>query len=96
LLALDFPEITHTYNRRDTILYALGVGIGLDPLDSGELRYVYEKDLMAQPTMAVTLAYPGFWYRDLETGLDFLRTVHASETITIHEPLPREGSARCQ
>ena len=45
----------------------------------------------ALPTMAVTLAYPGYWYRDLDTGLDHQRTVHASENVTIHATLPVEG-----
>jgi acyl dehydratase len=92
LLALEFPEIEHRYTRRDTILYALGVGVGSDPLDRHHLRYVYEPGLAALPTMAVILAYPGFWYRDLDTGLDFARTVHGAEDIAIHAPLPVEGT----
>jgi hypothetical protein len=88
LLALEYPEKRHSYDSRDTIFHALGVGIGLDPLDPRQLRFVYEPHLAALPTMAVALAYPGFWYRNLDTGLDFLRTVHASERIAIHRPLP--------
>lgn len=42
LLSLEFPEIRHTFTRRDTILYALGVGVGCDPLDREQLRFVYE------------------------------------------------------
>lgn len=92
LLNLEFPEIRHTFTRRDTMLYALGVGIGCDPLDPEHLRFVYEENLVALPTMAVTLAYPGYWYRDLNTGLDHQRTVHASESVTIHAALPVEGT----
>jgi acyl dehydratase len=91
LFGLEFPEIRHAFTRRDTMLYALGVGVGCDPLDPWQLRFVYEPDLVALPTMAVTLAYPGYWYRDLDTGLDHQRTVHASERITIHSALPIEG-----
>jgi acyl dehydratase len=90
LLGLEFPEIRHTFTLRDTMLYALGVGIGCDPLDPEQLRFVYEQNLVALPTMAVTLAYPG--YCDLDTGLDHQRTVHASESITIHETVPVEGT----
>jgi acyl dehydratase len=92
LLALDIPEVVHRYTRRDTILYALGVGMGSEPLSPRHLRYVYEADLAALPTMAVTLAYPGFWYRDLDTGLDFAQTVHGSERIVLHAKLPVEGT----
>ena len=88
LLAFAFPEVEQTYTERDTILYALGVGAGQDRLDPFELRLACEKDLLAIPAMAVTLAYPGFWYRDLAPGLDYLRTVHASERFEIDRPLP--------
>lgn len=92
LLALEFPEIRQSFSGRDTILYALGVGLGCDPVDPEQLRYVYEEGLAALPSMAVTLAYPGYWYRDLDTGLDHMRTVHASETFVIHKPLPIRGT----
>ncbi|PHP67766.1 3-alpha,7-alpha,12-alpha-trihydroxy-5-beta-cholest-24-enoyl-CoA hydratase [Zhengella mangrovi] len=88
LMSFEFPEFEQTYTQRDTMLYALGVGAGCDPLDPLDLRLAFEKDLVAIPAMAVTLAYPGFWYRDLDPGLDFLRTVHGSERFVIHDTLP--------
>ena len=42
LLAREWPEITHRYTEKDSMLYALGVGLGRDPLNQGELRFVYE------------------------------------------------------
>jgi acyl dehydratase len=92
LLAFEFPEVEQTYSERDTILYALGVGAGSGAAYSSELALVYEEILEVIPSMAVTLAYPGFWYRDLAPGLDFLRTVHASERFEIHRPLPVAGT----
>jgi len=57
LMSMTFEPVRQTYARRDTILYALGVGVGaLDPCDLQELKYVYEKNLVALPTLAVTLA----------------------------------------
>jgi len=64
LLNWPFEELTHEYSARDTILYALGLGLGSDPMDEEQLRFVYERDLRALPTMAVVLAYPGFWRRE--------------------------------
>src|SRR6476660_9766084 len=64
LLNWPFEELTHEYSARDTILYALGLGLGSDPMDEEQLRFVYERDLRALPTMAVVLAYPGFWLRE--------------------------------
>ena len=37
LLAHRFPEIRHSYVERDTILYALGIGLGADPIDAVDL-----------------------------------------------------------
>lgn len=92
LLGFEFPQITHAYSTRDTILYALGCGAGEDLCGDGDLRLVYEEDMVALPSMVVTLAYPGFWYRDLNPGLDFVRTVHASERFELDQPLPVSGN----
>jgi len=40
-----------SYTRRDCIVYALGIGIGMDPTDEDQLRFVYEPKLTAFPTM---------------------------------------------
>ena len=83
------PAVRHTYTAKDVMLYALGVGMGQDPLDRDELRFVYERDLRVLPSMAAVLASPGFWVRDNpELGIDYLRLVHGEQTITLHQPLP--------
>lgn len=46
------PEVRQKLARKDTILYALGLGLGADPMDERQLRFVYEKDLLALPTIA--------------------------------------------
>src|ERR1044072_6731738 len=51
LMSTTFEPVRQTYARRDTMLYALGVGVGaLDPFGPPELKYVYEKNLVARPT----------------------------------------------
>lgn len=86
-------EVRHSYAARDTILYALGLGVGSDPLDARQLRYVYEKDLVALPTMAAVLASPGAWMRDRkELGIDFLKLVHGEQGVIVHSPLPAAGT----
>lgn len=85
--------VRHSFTNRDTILYALGLGLGSDPTDPQQLRYVYEKNLVVLPTMAAVLASPGPWMRErTELGIDFLKLVHGEQGVTIHQPLPVAGT----
>ena len=92
LLNWPIPEVRQDLTRRDTILYALSVGIGHDPLDEASLAFLDERRLVALPSMAVVLGYPGFWLGDPGTGVDALRLVHGEQALTIHRPLPVEGA----
>ena len=56
-----FDDVIHTFTKRDTMLYALGAGCGSDPLDESDLKYVYEDNLVALPTMA--MLRPWIWLR---------------------------------
>ena len=53
LLALEIPAVEHSYGPKDCMLYALGLGLGQDPLNEDELAFVYEKNLKVLPTFAV-------------------------------------------
>jgi acyl dehydratase len=87
------PEIRHAFTAKDAMLYALGVGMGQDPLDREQLRYVVERELRVLPSMAAVLAHPGFWMRDNRAaGIDFLRIVHGEQAVTLHQPLPAGGT----
>lgn len=90
LLRMEFPLQEHTYSKNDTIYYALGLGLGMDPTDQRQLRYVYEQHeggLHALPSMAVILAYPGHWSRRPELGLDWKNIVHGEQKLTLHRPI---------
>ena len=91
LLSLPPRIIRHSYTRRDTILYALGVGAGQDG-GAEDLQYVYEEGLQALPTMAVILAYPGFWQKEPQYGIDWQRVLHVEQSVVLHAPLPVEGT----
>lgn len=88
LMNWSFPDLEHRYTARDTMLYALGLGCGIDPLDRGDLAYVYEAALKVLPSMAVVLGYPGFWLKDPATGVDWVKVLHGEQSIRIHAPLP--------
>ncbi len=92
LMNWRIPPIRQSLTKNDCILYALGLGVGSDPLDPAQLRFVYEDGLLALPTMAAVLAYPGFWVKEPGTGIDWVRVVHAEQRLTIHRPLPVEGA----
>lgn len=91
-MTLDIPIVEQQLSRRDTMLYALAVGLGCDPVDPRQLRYVYEKDLAALPTMATILGYPGAWFRGADTGITPTHVVHGEQGFVIHKPLPVEGA----
>jgi acyl dehydratase len=85
-------DVEHRYGVHDTILYALGLGWGADPLDRRELPYLYEgAGPRVLPTMAVVLGYPGFWLKEPGTGVDWVRVLHGEQRLQIHRPLPPSG-----
>ena len=91
----QFPEIEHAYTADDSMFYALAVGLGADPLDERQLKFVNDTAAgtpLAVPTMAVILGYPGSWMRDLRTGIDFTMIVHGEESVVLHKPLPAAGT----
>ena len=55
LIHRKFPPITQRYEAKDTILYALGVGVGADPVDPVQLPYVYEKHLRILPSQSTDM-----------------------------------------
>ena len=46
LLNFKIPEVEQQLIRRDTMLYALGVGLGSDPYDENQLKFAYEEKLV--------------------------------------------------
>ena len=59
LMALDIAPVEQTYDAKDCMLYALGVGLGHDPMNENELAFVYEKNLKVLPTMATVVGHSG-------------------------------------
>jgi acyl dehydratase len=88
LKAYDSGDSTVTYGPRDCIIYALGIGVGLDPMDKAQIRFVYERQLEAFPTMAGVIGWMG---RSLSTnpefGVDEKRVVAAEQRVVLHRPL---------
>jgi acyl dehydratase len=87
-----FPDVEHSYRAKDAMLYALGLGLGADPMDEQQLRFVYEEGLKALPTMAVVLANAGQWSKNPETGINWKLLLHGEQGLVLHKPLPAAGT----
>jgi acyl dehydratase len=74
------------YGDRETMLYALGVGFGRDPMNTKELPFVYEKSLKTVPTQATVISWGAGGMRD--SGINYLLVVHGEQKLTLHKPLP--------
>ncbi len=93
-MAIDYDHImsltstgeTFSYGDRETMLYALGVGMARDPLAPKELPYVYESGLKTVPTMATVIAWGAGPLRD--SGINYVMVVHGEQKLTLHQPLP--------
>lgn len=84
----DFGELVHSYSERDVMLYALGCGLGFDPLDKKQLAFVYEDGLLTMPSMAAVIGTPGAWWRKPATGVDWKHALHAEQDVRFFRPLP--------
>lgn len=92
LLSFPIPDVRQSVTPASSILYALSVGLGCDPMNINELDFVdHQRVLKAMPSMAVVLGHPGFWLADPATGVDAVRLVHGEQAIIWHAPLPVSG-----
>jgi acyl dehydratase len=94
LLDWPFEEIRQAYTDRDAILYALSIGVGADPMDERELRYVHEDGLRVFPTLPAVLCHPGPWMADPRSGIDRGMVVHGEQVIEVHAPLLAAATLR--
>jgi len=86
-----FPLLRQRYTDKDTMLYAVSIGFGQDPLSPLELPFVFEEDLKAVPTFAAILCHPGVWTSDPAFGVTRQKVVHGEQRIFVHQPLAPEA-----
>jgi acyl dehydratase len=87
LMGLQIEPAEQAYDARDTMLYALGVGLGHDPVNEDELAFVYEKNLKVLPTMATVIASSGSLARHPDSGINWVMVVNGEQGFTLHRPL---------
>lgn len=105
-MPIHYPDIldqgtkprAFSYGDKDVMLYALGVGLGADPMNETELAFVYEKNLKVVPTAATVLAGRGA-AEPLPTKPghrpsmpNYLMLVHGEQKVELHRPLPPQGT----
>ena len=112
-MAIFYPDILQqrtgarefSYGDKDVMLYALGVGMGRDPMDETELAFVYEKSLKVIPTAATVLASglrgragpaPEMPAGHRPSQINFLMVVHGEQKVELHKPLPTSGTFTAQ
>jgi acyl dehydratase len=85
------------YTDRDSLLYAVAIGMGKDPLDAKELEYVCESvGQRVVPTAATVLSRgraPAGARRSpgLMNKMNFTLLLHGEQRLTVHQPLPRSA-----
>ena len=93
MMQMKAEGLESSYNDKDAILYALGVGFMRDPLDEKELPFVYENELKVVPTFASVI--PRGTYSDGRplppqpfSKLNYIMIVDGERRIQFHKPLP--------
>ena len=84
-----FAPVPVRYTHESSILYALSLGCGSDPLDPTQLRHVYEKGLVTLPTQACVIGHRSI--RDMDLGIDYTKVVHSGQQLRLYRPIPSEG-----
>jgi acyl dehydratase len=92
ILELKSDAEAIAWKDKDAMLYALGVGLGSDPLNEQELPFVFENGLKAVPTLATVLTMTAGYSRLIaRSGINFARVVHGEQAVEFHQSLPPEG-----
>lgn len=81
--------MTFEWTDRDTLLYALGVGAGIDDL-AFTTENSHDIDQQVLPTYAV-ICCPAFGAAGLVGKFNWAMLLHGSQSIRLHAPLPPAG-----
>lgn len=111
-MAIYYPDIleqkteprTFTYGDKDVMLYALGIGLGADPMNETELAFVNERGLKVVPTAVTVLAAADGRVSGRNrpapepdpskriSVINHALVVHGEQKVELHKPLPITGT----
>lgn len=86
IMQLSSKDEKFSYSNRETMLYAVGVGMGRDPMNAKEIPFVYERNLKTIPTMASVIAWGAGNIG--KSGINFHMVVHGEQRLEMFKPLP--------
>ena len=89
IMSMTSENVEISYSDKDSILYSLGVGLGNDPMNMAELKYVYENSQVALPSMATNFQYHSPLL--LKANINFILVVHGEQKLSFTNPLPVSG-----
>ena len=75
------------YDWKDVILYALGVGAGVDDLD-----YTYEKNLKVIPTFSIAAIFEFLGHVGVASNVNLAGVLHGEQELIFHNPIPTSGT----
>lgn len=88
----NFADVDATYSDRETMLYALGLGLGAEPTDAQQLRFVTETALQALPTLSTVVARHPPWLPHV--GVRVTDAVHGEHRMSFARALAPQGRLR--
>jgi acyl dehydratase len=89
LMAIQHRNVEVAYSDKDTMLYALSVGMGAQPLDERLLPFVFEgRPMRTLPSMASILMRAPV----LESGLDLRHMLHGEQKLSLIREIPPQGT----
>ena len=89
LMALKRTGDRFSYTDRETMLYAIGIGMSRDPYDENELAYTFERAKLKTVASMATVLQRVPLLKDC--GFDYSKVVHGEQRLTLHRPLEPEG-----
>ena len=89
IMNLTSENVEISYSDKDSILYSLGIGLGNDPMNLNELKYVYENSQSVLPSMATNFQYHSPLL--LKTNINFIMVVHGEQRLSITNAIPVSG-----
>jgi acyl dehydratase len=84
-VGLDLAATNFSYEERDVMLYALGIG-------AKELEFIFERGLKVIPTFAVIPAFPALMGLSAAVEINPVMILHGEQSFRIAKTIPTSGT----